>query len=124
MPPSLPERARPPEDISPAEFFTRWIPASVARDDSRRQRLGDTRACLVFQLSGEQGGAFTLEIDAGEVRGVVGRSVAPDLEVEVEFETWRQLNRGEITAPEAVLRRRLKLSGDFVLALKLHLILG
>ncbi len=124
MAPSTAGRARPPDDISPAECFTRWIPASVARDDTRRQRLGDTRACLVFQLSGDQGGSFTLEIDAGEVRGVVGRSAEPDLEVEVEFETWRQLNRGDISAPEAVLRRRLKLSGDFVLALKLHLILG
>jgi len=39
-------------------------------------------------------------------------------------QTWRALNRGEISAPEALLRRRLKISGNLVLALKLHLILG
>jgi putative sterol carrier protein len=118
------ERSRPPDDISPAEFFTRWVPESVARDSERRARLGDTRASLVFELTGEQGGAFTVEIVSGEVRGLAGRTASPDLEVRVDLDTWRQLNRGELSAPEALLRRRIKLSGDFILALKLHLILG
>jgi putative sterol carrier protein len=42
----------------------------------------------------------------------------------VDVETWRALNRGELSAPEALLRRRLRISGNLVLALKLHLILG
>ncbi len=36
----------------------------------------------------------------------------------------RALNRGDIAAPEAMLRRRLQISGKLMLALKLHLILG
>ena len=43
---------------------------------------------------------------------------------DIDVATWRQLNRGQISAPEALVRRRLKLSGNFVIALKLHLILG
>ena len=42
----------------------------------------------------------------------------------VDVDTWRALNRGEISTPAALLRRRLHASGDLVLALKLHLILG
>ena len=118
------ERARPPDDISPHEFFTSWVPASVAEDGERRRRLGETRASLVFALVGEIEEVYTVHIAEGEVRGEPGRAPAPDLEVEVDVETWRSLNRGDVSAPEAVVRRRLRFTGDFVLALKLHLILG
>jgi putative sterol carrier protein len=118
------ERARPPDDISPLDFFTRWVPDRVAADAERRERLGGTRASLVFVLTGVQPGEYTLHIAAGDVRGEVGRVEAPDLEVQIDCETWRRLNRGELSAPEALVRRRLSLRGDAVLALKLHLILS
>ena len=47
-----------------------------------------------------------------------------DLRVRVDIETWRSLNRGELAAPEALLRRGLTMEGDFLLGLKLHLILS
>jgi putative sterol carrier protein len=121
------ERARPPDDITPHEFFTRWLPANVAADGSRRARLGETVAALVFVLRGDDGAAsfeFTVRIADGEVRGEPGRIAEPDLVVDIDVATWRQLNRGQISAPEALVRRRLKLSGNFVIALKLHLVLG
>ena len=114
----------PPEDISPLEFFTRWIPTRVEADGDRRARLGDTVAFLVFVLDGEQGGEFTLHLEAGRVAGRSGRPIDADLEIRVDLETWRALNRGELSAPEALLSRRLRLQGDLALALKLHLILG
>jgi putative sterol carrier protein len=119
------ERARPPEDISPQEFFTRWVPATVDRDAERRARLRDTHASLLFLL--DDAGRelpFTVEIADGRVSGHAGRPEHANLEVHVDVDTWRALNRGEISAPEALLRRRLRISGNLVLALKLHLILG
>lgn len=118
------ERARPPDDISPHEFFTSWVPSSVAADAERRRRLGETRASLVFALVGASVEVYTVHIADGAVRAEAGRTPEPDLEVEVDVETWRRLNRGDLSAPEALVRRRLRLSGDIVLALKLHLILG
>jgi putative sterol carrier protein len=118
------ERAKPPDDIPPEVFFTEWIPTSVAGDASRGRQLGATQAQLVFALVGEGGGDFTLEIDAGAVVGRAGRAEAPDLVVTVDVETWRALNRGDLSAPEALLRRKVHLAGDMLLALKLHLILG
>ena len=55
--------------------------------------------------------------DIGDVREA-------DLCVRIDITTWRRLNAGEISAPEAMLRRQVKLDGDFLLGLKLHLILG
>jgi putative sterol carrier protein len=118
------ERAKPPDDISPFEFFTSWLPAQLAEDHERRERLGDTSALLVFELYGEQGGTFTVEVASGVLVGSEGRAADPDLEVRVDLETWRALNRGDLAAPEALLRRRLQISGKLMLALKLHVILG
>lgn len=122
----MPERAVPPEDISPHDFFTRWIPATVAQDEERRRRLGDTQASLVFVLDEGEGETtcYTLDVADGVVSGRAGRAPTPDLEIHVDVPTWRALNRGEISAPEALLRRRVRISGSLVLALKLHLILG
>jgi putative sterol carrier protein len=119
-------RAQPPEDISPHEFFTVWVPRTVEEDPSRRTRLGDTAASLVFVLTEtvQIRSEFTIHIAGGRVRGEPGRVSEPDLHVEVDLETWRALNRGDISAPEALLRKRLHYRGSLVLALKLHLILG
>ena len=117
-------RAVPPRDIAPADFFVRWVPASVSADDHRTARLGSTGATLEFELTGEGGGWFHLRIGDGSVVGVEGAAPQPDLRVRLDMETWRSLNAGEVSAPEAMLRRNLHLSGNLVLALKLHLILG
>jgi putative sterol carrier protein len=119
-------RARPPDDITPLEFFTTWLPTQVERDAERRARLGDTSAFLVFELvdAGAAGEMFTIEVAGGRVQGRAGGHEQPDLALRLDIETWRALNRGDVSAPEALLRRRVTLSGDFVLALKLHVILG
>ena len=105
------ERAAPPDDISPHEFFTRWVPELVRKDDSRRRKLGDTSARIVFDFVEPELGAYTIHIDAGEVRGEPGTVDGPELTVRVDLETWRSLNRGDLSAPEAALRRRVKLTG-------------
>ena len=118
------ERIAPPDDISPLEFFTRWVPDAVAGDVLRQKRLAGTDARIVFELTGDGGGHYTVHIFGGRVRGVAGSVENPDLRVSVGVETWRRLNRGELSAPEALLKRKVKLHGDFLLGLKLHLILG
>jgi putative sterol carrier protein len=118
------ERARPPADITPEDFFTRWVPDSVGADEDRRRKLTGVDAAIVFELAGEGGGDFTIHIVGGRVDGLVGGRDKADLRVCVDIATWRELNSGEISAPEALLRRRVKLEGDFLLGLKLHLILG
>jgi putative sterol carrier protein len=120
----VPERAVPPEDITPEEFFTRWVPAAVAADPDRRARLGSSPVGLEFELEGPGGGRFGLTIGDGGVTGTVGALEDPDLRVRLGVDTWRALNRGELSAPEAFLRRRVHLKGNLLLAVKLHLILG
>ena len=118
------ERARPPADIQPVEFFTHWVPDAVASDRERRRRLGDTDAIIEFKLSGEAGGCFTIRVAEGVVTGLPGPAPQADLRVELDMETWRALNSGELSAPHALLARKLRFEGSFLLGLKLHLLLG
>ena len=118
------DRAVPPDDITPAEFFTSWVPSAVASDPSRQQRLGPTPHDLEFTLEGEGGGVFGVHIADGAVRGSVGAIEDADLRVRLDVATWRALNRGEMSAPEAFLKRRVHLKGSLILAVKLHVILG
>jgi putative sterol carrier protein len=117
-------RSTPPPDIAPAEFFTRWVPDVVDRDADRRARLGDTHAVLAFELVGDGGGHFHLTVREGTVAGLPGAPQVCDLQIRLDVTTWRELNSGALSAPEAFLRRRIQLTGDLRLAVKLHLIIG
>ena len=117
-------RLRPPDDITPHEFFTVWVPAAVESDAGRRSRLGATRASIAFVLEDAVDGVFTLCLTEGSVEGRRGGEADSDLLVRVDVEPWRALNRGDLSAPEAFLRRRVQLSGDLALAVELHLLLG
>jgi putative sterol carrier protein len=118
------ERAMPPDDITPEEFFLRWVPAAVAADPERRERLGSKPITIEFELEGEGGGCFGVHVADGAVSGSVGPVADADLRVRTDEATWRALNRGDLSAPEAFLRRRVHLKGNLLLAVKLHFILG
>ena len=118
------ERAAPPDDISPEEFFTRWLPEALASDPARRARLGEAPIDLEFTLDGEGGGVYAVRIRDGVMHGSAGPLAEAQLRVRTDVATWRELNRGEMSAPEAFLRRRVHLHGKLLLAVKLRLILG
>jgi putative sterol carrier protein len=120
----MPERPVPPREIAPLEFFSRWLPDIVAADPARQQRLGATTATLQFDLIGDEGGSYLLHVESGRVRGGPGPGEAVDLRLELDVTTWRALNDGTLSAPEAFLRRRLRVQGNFALALKLQVIIG
>src|SRR5206468_2128976 len=60
----------------------------------------------------------------GEVHGDAGKIDAADLILATDVETWRKLNAGEIKAPTAVMKGRLKFHGSMYLALRIHFIIG
>jgi len=118
------ERARPPADIAPAEFFSSWAPDAVRTDPDRRKKLDGLRARIQFDLAGDGGGLYWLEIADGDVRGGDGRLEEADLVLATDLETWRKLNAGEIKAPTAVMKGKLRFHGSMYLALRIHFIIG
>ena len=120
----MPDRARPPADISPTEFFVNWAPRQVMEDGVRRAKLSGLDSTIQFVIQGEGGGSYFLVVASGRLEGFVGTAEDPDLALELDMETWRQLNSGQIKAPNAVMKRRLRFKGRLDLALKLHFIIG
>jgi len=118
------DRARPPADIPPEDFFARWAPEAVRGDPDRRKKLENLRARIQFDLAGQGGGLYWLEIAEGDVRGGEGRLDTPDLVLATDLATWRQLNAGEIKAPTAVMKGKLRFQGSMYLALRIHFIIG
>lgn len=120
------ERARPPDDIAPADFFRQWAPDAVNSDPERRSKIEGLDARIQFELAGDAdgGGAYWLALSNGVIRGDVGRLDAPDLVLSTDLDTWRKLNAGEIKAPTAVMKGKLRFQGSMYLALKIHFIVG
>ncbi len=118
------ERARPPADIAPADFFRRWAPEAVNTDPDRRSKIEGLNARIQFELAGEGGGPFWLALSDGCVSGDAGRVESPDLVLSTDLATWRKLNAGEIAAPTAVMKGKLRFQGSMYLALKIHFIVG
>jgi putative sterol carrier protein len=118
------ERARPPADIAPADFFRSWAPEAVHTDPERRKKIETLRARIQFELAGDEGGRYWLEIANGEVRGGEGALAEPDLVLSTDLETWRKLNAGEVKAPTAVMKGKLRFQGSMYLALRIHFIIG
>jgi putative sterol carrier protein len=118
------DRARPPADIAPAEFFRTWAPDAVRSDPERRKKLENLKARIQFNLAGEDGGLFWLEIADGDVHGGEGPLENADLVLMTDLETWRALNAGEVKAPTAVMKGKLRFQGSMYLALRIHFIIG
>ncbi len=121
------DRAAPPADITPFAFFTSWVPRSVEADPVRQNKLGDADVVLVFHIddpAGELGGAYTLHIEEGHVRGESSDVPQADLRIHLTLATWRALNARELSAPDAFMKKLVRLQGDLRLAVKLHLIIG
>jgi putative sterol carrier protein len=118
------ERARPPQDIAPAAFFRDWAPQAVRTDPDRKKKLENLAARIQFDLSGQGGGLYWLAIGDGDVRGGEGPIESPDLTLHTDLKTWRDLNAGEIKAPTAVMKGKLRFQGSMYLALRIHFIIG
>jgi putative sterol carrier protein len=118
------ERARPPADIAPSDFFRTWAPEAVRADPDRRKKLDSLRARIQFDLAGEGGGLYWLVLAEGDVQGGEGKLDAPDLVLATDLATWRALNAGELKAPTAVMKGKLRFHGSMYLALRIHFIIG
>jgi len=91
-------------------------------DAGRREKLAGLDATIQFEI--EDVGRYFLKIAEGQLTGFIGTAEQPDLALQLDLATWRELNAGALNAPTAVMKRRLRFKGRLELALKLHFIIG
>ncbi len=101
----------------------------VAILKERRQTLDTTtiasvNATVYLQVTGEGGGEWCLSIVDSVVSSIVQLSVSEnspvaDINISVDIETWWQIYRGTVKTQFAVLKGKLRIRGNKMLALKL-----
>ena len=118
------ERPRPPEDISPSDFYLKWIPEQFEKNPDQAAKVKDIDAVIQFVLTGEGGGDFVLELSGGKLSTREGKAENPRLTVTMAVPDWREINAGRLNPQMAFMSGKLKVSGDMSLAMKLGSIMG
>jgi ribonucleoside-diphosphate reductase beta chain len=120
--PILPERELTPlqqmlrpmrDQIEPAMVF-QGLPMVFNADAAR-----GVRADFQFDLLGEGGGTWTVNVADGECRVVEGSGTnEPDWRLEMDVSTWLDISTGELMGQEAFMLGRVTLEGDPLIGIR------
>ena len=80
---------------------------------------GDLSAKIQFVVSGEEPGAYYLDISAGACSFHEGEADSPSLTVKTPSEIWLSISRGEMEGQTAFMQQKYTVEGDFALLMKL-----
>jgi predicted lipid carrier protein YhbT len=86
----------------------------------RSERAGDLRATYAFELEGDGGGSWTVRVADGALGVEDGAAAAADVTVRAKAADWLAIVEGRMDPQLAYLTKRLRVSGDLQLALRLR----
>ena len=118
------DRPTPPEDITPDDFYLKWIPEQAAANPDQSAKIKDIDTVIQVVLTGEGGGDYYMELTGGEIKTAKGKVDAPKLTITQAIEDWREINAGRLNPQMAFMSGKIKISGDMSLAMKLGSIMG
>jgi putative sterol carrier protein len=84
------------------------------------EKLKGMDATILFDLSGEDGGQWTVTIRDGQVGFEDGSPESPTLTVEAKAEDLKALVKGELNPMAAFMQGRLRVKGDMSTAMQLQ----
>lgn len=96
-----------------AEFF-QLLPASLDRDAAE-----DVTVVYQFDLSGTQGGQYSVQVKEGACTVQSGVHADPQVTISMAGEDCLKLLNGKLNVPASVMTGRLRVSGDMGLAMQL-----
>jgi putative sterol carrier protein len=118
------DRPKPPEDITPDDFYLKWVPEQAASNPDQMAKTKDIEAVIQVVLTGEGGGEYYMELAGGEMKTAKGKADAPKLTITQSVEDWREINSGRLNPQMAFMSGKIKISGDMSLAMKLGTLMG
>ncbi len=88
------------------------------------EKMKGVTAVYQFELTGEDGGYFYIDVKDGEGKFVDGQRDDPHITVTMSLEDFQQLLDGSLNATTAFMTGKIKIKGDMSLALRLQALLG
>jgi putative sterol carrier protein len=86
----------------------------------RSERAGDLRATYVFELEGEGGGSWTVRVADGSLSVEDAAAPETDVTVRAKADDWMAIVEGRMDPQLAYLSKRLRVTGNLQLALRLR----
>mgnify|MGYP002712452209 CR=1 FL=1 len=99
---------------SVGQFFTE-LPSKI--DASKTAGMS---SIYQFDISGDNGGQWYVNLNDGKVDVVNGTAEAPSITLSTTDENWLKIVSGQLSGQTAFLTGKLKIKGDMSLAMKLQ----
>jgi putative sterol carrier protein len=84
------------------------------------EKLKGMDATILFDVSGEDGGQWTVTINNGKVNVEEGQTGSPTITVEAAAKDLKALVKGDLNPMAAFMQGRLKVKGDLSIAMQLQ----
>ena len=81
---------------------------------------GNLSAIYVFDISGSDGGKWTLNIKDGKCELTQGTSSSPSVTISIVDQDWLAIQKGKLNSQMAFMMGKLRVAGDMGLAMKLQ----
>ncbi|MBI2083233.1 MAG: SCP2 sterol-binding domain-containing protein [Deltaproteobacteria bacterium] len=106
--------------MTPKEYFEKTVPQNL---EKRKETLSGINAVYEFEITGDSGGVWTLDLTVPGGKVKKGASGKANCTVKMSDENFVKLLEGKLNPQLAFMTGKLKVQGNMGLALKLQKIL-
>ncbi len=86
----------------------------------RTDVAGNLNATYCFDISGQNGGKWTLCIKDGKCNLQTGPAASPSVTISISDQDWLAICKGKLNSQMAFMMGKLRVAGDMGLAMKLQ----
>ena len=107
-------------DLTSQEIFNEILPEKLQSNED----IGDIDAVYVFDISGDDGGTWTIDFTKDEDFVSEGSSDDADCTIEVSDSDFVGMWNGDLSGQQLFMMGKISVDGDMGLALKLQKFIG